>query len=432
MEFSMYINRDKLLQCLIDRKENGSIKIITGIRRCGKSFLLFRIYKDYLLANGVDEKQIIKVSLDNIDEIKYRNPITLYKYITSRIKDKTKIYYIFIDEVQYAISQNEKNNDVTINLYDALNGLLKLDNVDIYVTGSNSKMLTKDILTSFRGRGDSVEVYPLTFKEYYDFIKGDVAETFEEYALFGGMPASLQRKNDSDKRKYLSNLFDEIYFKDISERYEIALPEVLTELTDVICSSIGSLTNASKLSNSLASIKKVKVSSNTIATYLEYLKESFLFRQAKRYDVKGKKYFSFPVKYYCADIGLRNVRLNLRQQEESHIMENIVFNELINRGYAVDVGVVEFINKSSDGLRHKNTCEIDFIVNNGMNKNYIQLALNLDTSEKAEQELRPLLAVKDFFKKIIITKTRSKPWIDDNGIYHIGLYDFLLNENMLD
>ena len=432
MEFSMYINRDKLLQCLIDRKENGSIKIITGIRRCGKSFLLFRIYKDYLLANGVDEKQIIKVSLDNIDEIKYRNPITLYKYITSRIKDKTKIYYIFIDEVQYAISQNEKNNDVTINLYDALNGLLKLDNVDIYVTGSNSKMLTKDILTSFRGRGDSVEVYPLTFKEYYDFIKGDVAETFEEYALFGGMPASLQRKNDSDKRKYLSNLFDEIYFKDISERYEIALPEVLTELTDVICSSIGSLTNASKLSNSLASIKQVKVSSNTIATYLEYLQESFLFRQAKRYDVKGKKYFSFPVKYYCADIGLRNVRLNLRQQEESHIMENIVFNELINRGYAVDVGVVEFINKSSDGLRHKNTCEIDFIVNNGMNKNYIQLALNLDTSEKAEQELRPLLAVKDFFKKIIITKTRSKPWIDDNGIYHIGLYDFLLNESILD
>lgn len=428
----MYINRDNLLKQLIDRKGNGSIKVITGIRRCGKSFLLFRIFKDHLLANGVDENQIIEVSLDDIDKAKYRNPIALSKHIKSRIKDKSKIYYIFIDEIQYAISKKERNNEVTINLYDALNGLLKIDNVDIYVTGSNSKMLTKDVLTSFRGRGDSVEVHPLTFKEYYDFVKGDVAERYEEYAIFGGMPAVLQRQNDSDKRKYLNSLFEEIYFKDISERYDIALPEVLTELTDVICSSIGSLTNALKLSNSLASVKQIKVSSNTIATYLEYLQESFLFRQAKRFDVKGKKYFSFPLKYYCSDIGLRNARLNLRQQEESHIMENIVFNELINRGYAVDVGVVEFTQKASDGLRHKSTCEIDFIVNKGMNKNYIQLALNLDSPEKSQQELRPLLAVKDFFKKIVITKTRSKPWIDNNGIIHIGIYDFLLNENLLD
>lgn len=428
----MYINRDNLLKQLIDRKGNGSIKVITGIRRCGKSFLLFRIFKDHLLANRVDENQIIEVSLDDIDKAKYRNPIALSKHIKSRIKDKSKIYYIFIDEIQYAISKKERNNEVTINLYDALNGLLKIDNVDIYVTGSNSKMLTKDVLTSFRGRGDSVEVHPLTFKEYYDFVKGDVAERYEEYAIFGGMPAVLQRQNDSDKRKYLNSLFEEIYFKDISERYDIALPEVLTELTDVICSSIGSLTNALKLSNSLASVKQIKVSSNTIATYLEYLQESFLFRQAKRFDVKGKKYFSFPLKYYCSDIGLRNARLNLRQQEESHIMENIVFNELINRGYAVDVGVVEFTQKASDGLRHKSTCEIDFIVNKGMNKNYIQLALNLDRPEKSQQELRPLLAVKDFFKKIVITKTRSKPWIDNNGIIHIGIYDFLLNENLLD
>ena len=428
----MYINRDNLLKQLIDRKRNGSIKVITGIRRCGKSFLLFRIFKDHLLANGVDENQIIEVSLDDIDKAKYRNPIALSKHIKSRIKDKSKIYYIFIDEIQYAISKKERNNEVTINLYDALNGLLKIDNVDIYVTGSNSKMLTKDVLTSFRGRGDSVEVHPLTFKEYYDFVKGDVAERYEEYAIFGGMPAVLQRQNDSDKRKYLNSLFEEIYFKDISERYDIALPEVLTELTDVICSSIGSLTNALKLSNSLGSVKQIKVSSNTIATYLEYLQESFLFRQAKRFDVKGKNYFSFPLKYYCSDIGLRNARLNLRQQEESHIMENIVFNELINRGYAVDVGVVEFIQKASDGLRHKSTCEIDFIVNKGMNKNYIQLALNIDSPEKSQQELRPLLAVKDFFKKIVITKTRSKPWIDNNGIIHIGIYDFLLNDNLLD
>ena len=428
----MYINRDNLLKQLIDRKENGSIKVITGIRRCGKSFLLFKIFKNYLLANGVNENQIIEVSLDDIDKAKYRNPLTLSKYIKSRIKNKSKIYYIFIDEIQYAISKKEKKNDVTINLYDALNGFLKLDNVDIYVTGSNSKMLTKDVLTSFRGRGDAVEVHPLTFKEYYDFVKGDVAECYEEYAIFGGMPAVLQRQKDSDKRRYLNSLFEEIYFKDISERYAIDLPEVLTELTDVICSSIGSLTNALKLSNSLASVKQIKVSSNTIATYLEYLQESFLFHQAKRFDVKGKKYFSFPVKYYCTDIGLRNARLNLRQQEESHIMENIVFNELVSRGYAVDVGVVEFTNKASDGLRHKSTCEIDFIVNKGMNKNYIQLALNLDSPEKSKQELRPLLAVKDFFKKIIITKTRAKPWIDNNGIIHIGIYDFLLNDNILD
>lgn len=432
MEFPVYINRDKLLKQLIDRKGNGSIKVITGIRRCGKSFLLFRIFKDYLLSNGVNENQIIEVSLDDIDKAKYRNPIALSKYIKNRIKDKSKIYYIFIDEIQYAISKKERNNDVTINLYDTLNGFLKFDNVDIYVTGSNSKMLTKDILTSFRGRGDSVEVHPLTFKEYYDFVKSDVIECYEEYAIFGGMPAVLQRQNDSDKRKYLSSLFEEIYFKDISERYDIALPEVLTELTDVICSSIGSLTNALKLSNSLASVKQIKVSSNTIASYLEYLQESFLFRQAKRFDVKGKKYFSFPVKYYCTDIGLRNVRLNLRQQEESHIMENIVFNELVSRGYAVDVGVVEFTKKASDGLRHKSTCEIDFIVNKGMNKNYIQLALNLDSPEKTKQELRPLLAVKDFFKKIVITKTLAKPWIDNNGIIHIGIYDFLLNDNLLD
>lgn len=431
MEFPLYINRDRLLKQLIDRKENGSIKVITGIRRCGKSFLLFKIYKDYLLANEVNNKQIIEIPLDDVEKAKYRDPISLSKYIKGKIKDKSKVYYVFIDEIQFAISKKEINNDVTISLYDALNGLLKLDNVDIYVTGSNSKMLTKDILTSFRGRGDSIEVYPLTFKEYYNYVKGDVAEAYENYALFGGMPAALARKGNIDKRKYLSNLFEEIYFKDIFEHYDIALPEVLTELTDAICSSIGSLTNSLKLSNSLSSVKQIKVSSNTVSTYLDYLQESFLFRQAKRYDVKGKKYFSFPVKYYCVDIGLRNVRLNLRQQEESHIMENIVFNELLNRGYAVDVGVVEFTQQDNDGLRHKSTCEIDFIVNNGMNKYYIQLALHLDSPDKTKQELRPLLAVNDFFKKIIVTKTRAKPWIDEKGIYHIGIYDFLLDDSFL-
>lgn len=427
----MLIQRNRYLNRLISRKENGLIKVITGIRRCGKSYLLFNIFYDYLISQGVREDQIIAIALDDDINAKYRDPAELSAYIRSRITNKTEMFYILIDEVQYAISNAELQNSGNIRLYDVLNGLLRLRNVDIYVTGSNSKMLSKDVMTEFRGRGDAVEVYPLSFKEFYDFRGGDKSDAFEEFALYGGMPLVLYKKTDDEKYAYLSALFDEVYFKDIVERYKIELPEILNELTDDLCSSVGSLTNSTKIANTLQTVKNMKVSSQTISNYLEYLDESFLFRCAKRYDVKGRKYFSYPVKYYCTDIGLRNVRLNLRQQEETHIMENIIYNELVARGYSVDVGVVDVYETDHNNVRHKVACEIDFVVNKGNHRYYIQSALNIDHPEKAKAELRPLLNAKDFFKKIIVTKTTMKPWIDEHGIVHMGIYEFLLNDDSL-
>ncbi len=424
------IKRDGYLQRLIDKKENGLIKVITGIRRCGKSYLLFYLYHDYLISQGVDEEQIIQIPLDDDLFVQYRNPEQLSQYIRSKIIDG-KMNYIFIDEVQYAISKEELSNSNEIRLYNVLNGLLRLRNVDIYVTGSNSKLLTKDVLTAFRGRGDEVRVYPLSFKEYYNFVGKDKSDAYEEYALYGGMPLVLSKKNDIDKTQYLQSLFDEVYFKDINERYEIELKDTLEELTDDLCSSIGSLTNASKIARTLQSVKNVQVSSNTISKYLDYLVESFLFNVAKRYDIKGKKYFEYPSKYYCTDVGLRNARLNFRQQEETHIMENIIYNELLCRGYSVDVGVVEIV-KTKDGKRTKSQVEIDFVVNAGSKRYYIQSALNVSDEDKMNTELRPLKNTNDFFRKIIVSKTSMKPWNDEDGILHLGLYDFLLNENSLD
>lgn len=424
------IKRNSYLNRLIEKKENGLIKVITGIRRCGKSYLLFNLFYDYLLESGVDEEQIITIALDDDTFVQYRDPDELSKYIRSKIVNK-KQYYILIDEVQYAITKDELKNPENIRLYNVLNGLMRLRNVDIYVTGSNSKMLTKDVLTAFRGRGDEVKVFPISFKEYYDFVGGDKSEAYEEYALYGGMPLVLSKKNDAEKMSYLQGLFTEVYFKDIVERYDIALPDVLEELTDDLCSSIGSLTNASKIANTLQSVKNIKVSSTTISSYLNYLIESFLFSNAKRYDVKGKKYFEYPSKYYCTDIGLRNARLNFRQQEETHMMENIIYNELLCRGYSVDVGVVDIVEKK-DSKRSKKQCEIDFVVNIGSKKYYIQSALNVSDPTKMDTELRPLKNTNDFFKKIIISKTSQKPWTDEDGILHLGLYEFLLNESALD
>lgn len=424
------IKRDGYLQRLIDKKENGLIKVITGIRRCGKSYLLFYLYHDYLISQGVDEERIIQIPLDDDLFVQYRNPEQLSQYIRSKIIDG-KMNYIFIDEVQYAISKEELRNPNEIRLYNVLNGLLRLRNVDIYVTGSNSKLLTKDVLTAFRGRGDEVRVYPLSFKEYYTFVGKDKSDAYEEYALYGGMPLVLSKKSDIDKTQYLQSLFDEVYFKDINERYEIDLKDVFEELTDDLCSSIGSLTNASKIARTLQSVKNVKVSSNTISKYLDYLTESFLFNVAKRYDIKGKKYFEYPSKYYCTDVGLRNARLNFRQQEETHIMENIIYNELLCRGYSVDVGVVEIV-KTNDKKRTKSQVEIDFVVNAGSKRYYIQSALNVSDEDKMNTELRPLKNTNDFFRKIIVSKTSMKPWNDEDGILHLGLYDFLLNENSLD
>lgn len=424
------IRRDSYLNKIINKKENGLIKVITGIRRCGKSYLLFNLFYDFLIENGVKEEQIITIALDDDTNIQYRDPDELSKYVRSRIINKD-MYYILIDEVQYAISKEELKNPDDIRLYNVLNGLLRLRNVDIYVTGSNSKMLTKDVLTAFRGRGDEVRVYPISFKEYYAFVGGDKSDAYEEYALYGGMPLVLSKRTDAEKMSYLQGLFTEVYFKDIVERYEIELPDVLEELTDDLCSSIGSLTNASKITNTLQSVKRIKVSSTTISNYLNYLIESFLLSNAKRYDVKGKKYFEYPSKYYCTDIGLRNARLNFRQQEETHIMENIIYNELLCRGYSVDVGVVEIVERN-EGKKTKKQCEIDFVVNAGAKKYYIQSALNVSEPSKMETELRPLKKTKDFFKKIIVSKTSMKPWTDEDGILHLGLYEFLLNENSLE
>ena len=424
------IKRDDYLRRLIDKKENGLIKVITGIRRCGKSFLLFNLFYDYLINSGVDEEQIITIALDDDLFVDYRDPDELSKYIRGKIVNKD-LYYILIDEVQYAISKNELKNPDNIRLYNVLNGLMRLRNVDIYVTGSNSKMLTKDVLTAFRGRGDEVKIYPISFKEYYSFVGGDKSDAYEEYALYGGMPLLLSKKSDAEKISYLQNLFSEVYFKDITERYDIELPDVLSELTDDLCSSIGSLTNASKIANTLRAVKNIKVTSTTVSNYLNYLIESFLFSNAKRYDVKGKKYFEYPSKYYCTDIGLRNARLNFRQQEETHIMENIIYNELLRRECSVDVGVVEIV-ETHDGKRTKKQCEIDFVVNRGTKKYYIQSSLNVSEPSKLETELRPLKNTKDFFKKIIISKTAMKPWTDEEGILHLGLYEFLLNEHSLD
>ncbi|NBI19193.1 ATP-binding protein [Neglecta sp. X4] len=424
------IRRDHYLKRLVDKKENGLVKVITGIRRCGKSFLLFNLFYDYLIESGVKEDQIISIALDDDTFVQYREPEVLSEYIRSKIINKD-MYYILIDEVQYAITKEELKNPENIRLYNVLNGLLRLRNVDIYVTGSNSKMLTKDVLTAFRGRGDEIRVYPISFKEYYSFVGGDKSDAYEEYALYGGMPLVLSKKDDAEKMSYLQTLFTEVYFKDIVERYDIGLPDVLTELTDALCSAVGSLTNVNKIKNTLQTVKNIQVSNTTLSNYLDYLSESFLFSNAKRYDVKGKKYFEYPSKYYCTDIGIRNARLNFRQQEETHIMENIIYNELLCRGYSVDVGVVE-ITETSAGKKTKKQCEIDFILNRGAKKYYIQSALSVSEQSKLETELRPLKNTKDFFKKILISKTSMKPWTDEDGILHLGLYEFLINEDSLE
>ena len=420
------IQRDFYLQELISKKENGMIKVITGIRRCGKSYLLFEIYRNYLLSIGVREENIITLALDSVQNAPYRDPLKLSEYVTSKVADKSQMYYVFIDEIQYAIKKEELRSEEPLPLYGVLNGFLHLGNVDVYVTGSNSKLLSKDVMTEFRGRGDEVRVFPLTFKEYYDFVGGDKADAFEEYALYGGLPFTLSLPDARGKMKYLTDLFKETYFKDIEERYTIELPEVMKMLTDDLCSSVGSLVNSNKIANTLQTVRKVKVNSETISKYLEYLEEAFLFYHASRYDVKGKRYFSYPSNYYCTDMGPRNARLNFRQDEETHAMENIIFNELIARGYAVDVGVVDI---SEEGK--KKQCEIDFVVNMGPERYYIQSAYRLGDEEKINAERRPLLATKDFFKKIIITDSRRKASYDDKGIIYMGLYDFLLDKDSL-
>ena len=408
------IKRDMYLQKLIDRQENGLIKIITGIRRCGKSYLLDPIYKNYLLSQGIKEDHIIKIDLDERKNNKYLNPDVLDEYIRSKIIDKN-MYYVILDEIQ-------KVEDFE----SVLNGFLHIDNVDIYVTGSNSKFLSSDIRTEFRGRGDEIRVLPLSFSEFITGYEGNREEAWNEYKTYGGLPRILSQKTNEQKSKYLKDLFERTYLSDIVERHNIQRIDVLDSLVNILASSIGSLTNPKKLSDTFVSSSMKDVSINTITTYINYLLEAFLIEKAERYDVKGKQYISTPSKFYFSDIGLRNARLNFRQQEEDHIMENIIYNELLYRGYNVDVGVVEIREKN---LRKQ--IEVDFVCNQADKRYYIQSALSLPTREKTLQEERPLMNINDNFKKIIVVKDNIKNWTTEEGITVIGLQEFLLNKESL-
>lgn len=429
----MIVERERYLQVLLKKRWNGQIKIVTGLRRCGKSTLLFGLFRQALIDSGVGQQQIITLELDSDANEKYRNPDALSAYIRQKIIDPQEKYYVLLDEIQYAISKEElKNKDKPVKLYSVLNGLLHLGNVDVYVSGSNSKMLSKDISTEFRGRGDIIKVYPFSFSEYYRASGKDKFDAYNEYVMFGGMPYLLNLDSDDEKSEYLAGLFEEIYFKDIVERYDVATPGILRELASALCSSIGSLTNASKISKSIKTAKNISIDPETIGKYLNYLTDSFLFSEAARYDVKGKKYFEYPYKYYCADIGLRNARLGFRQQEESHILENLIYNELLCRGCIVDVGVVPLVERDNAGRRTQKNCEIDFVVRKGSKQYYIQSALSMDDPVKEVTELRPLLNTKDSFKKIVVSKSYGKSWVDENGILRINPIDFLLDEESLE
>ncbi|MDW2861148.1 ATP-binding protein [Mesomycoplasma ovipneumoniae] len=429
----MIIKRDFYLNQIIDKKENDRIKIITGIRRCGKSYLLFNLYRDYLLSSGIKENQIITIALDQIDNIEYRNPFRLNEYIKQKTKNKNKMYYIFIDEIQ--LSENVSNpyvetKEKNITFVDVLLGLMKHSNLDIYITGSNSKMLSSDLLTQFRDRGDQVHVNPLSFAEVYELFD-DKSEAFEHYFVYGGMPHIYKLQNDEQKSHYLKQLFKQTYIKDILERNQIYNEQQILEiLLDFTSSNIGSLTNPSKLANRFLSEKQIHISSNTIFKYLKFFEESYIIQRAYRYDVKGSKYFSTPLKYYFSDIGLRNARLNFRQIENTHIMENIIYNDLLRRGYNIDVGVVEHEFKNGS-TRKKIQLEIDFVINKGHKRYYIQSAFNIDNLEKKEQEITSLKKINDSFKKIVIVRNKIIPKHDENGILYIGLEDFLLNESII-
>ena len=439
----MTIKRDQYISELLSKRWNGKVKIITGIRRCGKSFLLFTLYKDYLLKEGVEKDFFVELALDKKAHVKYRNPNELYDYVLRKTKDAEKHYYVFIDEIQLSYKVKNENMDESLvpeedrdmlytTFYDILNDLMGHKNLDIYVTGSNSKMLSKDIVTNFRDRGSEIKVYPLSFKEYYPVSGLEKSDALEEYLTYGGMPLAVLEKNETEKRKYLKGLHKRVYIKDIVERYKLKDDEVLESLIDALSSAVGSLTNPHNLANAAGSLMKRSTSDNTIKNYLDYLEEAYLFVSAQRYDIKGKRYFENTLKYYSIDTGLRNAKLNFRQQEKSHLMENMIFVELIRRGYSVDVGVVE-LTLVKDGKKQQSQYEIDFIVNTGREKVYIQSALNVDTETKKNQETFSLKNSGDFFRKIVILDGNAKPWTDEDGIVYMGVIPFLLEkaENLI-
>ena len=416
----MKIKRDLYLQRLINRIDNGMIKVITGIRRSGKSYLIFKIFKSYLLNNLTDEQHIIEFELDRIENKKYRKPNIILEEINSLIVDNKK-YYILLDEIQMLEEFEE-----------VLNSLLHKDNVDIYVTGSNSKFLSHDILTEFRGRGDEIHIYPLSFKEYMTVYEGDKYQGWADYVIYGGLPQILSMKTEEQKINYLTRLFEETYIKDIMERNKIEKIQELNDLINVLASCVGSLSNPSKILSTFKSCIKSDISLNTIRKYIEYLKNAFVINETYRYDVKGRKYIGTPLKYYFEDVGLRNARLEFKQVEETHLMENIIYNELKIRGYKVDVGMVTKSILTSEGNREKKQLEVDFIANLGSKRYYIQSALSLSTEEKVKQEKVSLININDSFKKIILVKDIIKVKRDEDGIVTMNVYDFLLNDNSLE
>ena len=416
----MDIKRDLYLQQLIDRQHNGMIKVVTGVRRCGKSYLVFNLFSNYLKSNGVDDKHIIKVNLENRRNKKLRNPDTLLEYIDAQLIDQD-MYYILLDEVQLV----EEFEDV-------LNSYLDVPNADVYVTGSNARFLSKDVITEFRGRGDEVKIYPLSFAEFMSAFDGSNQLGLDEYMTFGGLPLILSYKTEEQKSAYLKNLFEETYIKDIKERYNIRHEEEFEELLNIVSSSIGSLTNPTKLSKTFQSVKHVNVNPETIKNYLEYLCDSFLVSKAMRYDVKGKKYIDTPSKYYFTDMGLRNARINFRQDEKTHLMENVIYNELLIRGFNVDVGVVPVVTRDADGKQVRTQLEIDFVCNQGSKRYYIQSAFRMNDEEKQQNEQAPLTKVNDSFKKIIITGEEGLIHRNEQGITTMSIYDFLLNPNALE
>lgn len=433
----MIIKRDLYLNKVISFMWDGQVKVITGIRRCGKSYLLNTLFRAYLIDQGVKEDHILSFELDLAKDIEYRNPLALAKRVRDIIEGQSDQYYLFVDEIQMSDEiPNPYNPDgKKITFYDALNDLKSLKNLDIYVTGSNSKMLSSDILTEFRGRSDEIRVHPLSFSEYYETVGGDKQDAFDNYAFFGGMPLVLSRPNDTEKMNYLKSLFSEVYMKDIVERRKIQREDILSATLDLLCSSIGSLTNPTNVANSLNSKQKLSggdtVSNNTIKSYMDHLADAYLFEECRRYDVKGKNYFDYPNKYYCEDLGLRNARIGFRQQEMTYIMENIIYNELRIRGCEVDIGVVYSTEKNRSNNNVQVAREIDFIANHGGKKTYIQSAFALETEEKIKIENRPFSLTGDAFPKIIVRHDIRKRWYDDNGILNIGILDFLFDDTLV-
>lgn len=425
------IKRDLYLNQLIQKQGNGMVKIVTGVRRCGKSYLLFELFKNYLLNSGVKGEQIIALSLDDDENEKFLNPTELSSYLKSKITNDTDTFYILLDEAQLAITENEYKANGMIKLYGILNGLLRRKNVDIYITGSNSKFLSSDILTEFRGRGDEIRVFPLSFTEFMSVYSGDAYSGYRDYSLYGGLPYITAIKTPEEKVKYLSNLFKNTYLKDIIERHCLKGDIVMDTLVDVLASNTETLTNPTKLANSFVS-NRIKTNANTISAYIDHLIDAFIISKAQRYDIKGKKYIGSPFKYYFCDVGLRNARLNFRQIEPTHAMENVLYNELITRGFNVDVGVVEKHTKNANGQNVISLLEVDFVCNKGSRRYYVQSAYSIPDAEKMKQEQASFDKIGDSFKKIIVVQDNVAPWHNDKGYLIINVLDFLLNPNSLE